>query len=192
MLNTFKMKLNMQKVITDYSEIAKLATLYRQSGQKIVLTQGSFDMIHIGHCRYLAKAKTYGDVLFVGIDSDEKIKKRKGPERPVVPEDERTEMLTYLSSVDHVVIKPLAAPKWQLIKLIKPDVLIAVENTYSNQEIEALEKFCGQVVVLKRQATTSTSAKLRRLQIGFAQNFSHTLTTKIHQSIDEVLEQLKK
>lgn len=181
-----------QKIVADYLEVKNLAAKYHALGKKLVLTQGSFDMIHIGHCRYLAKAKTYGDILIVGVDSDQKIKERKGPERPVVPEDERTEMLTYLSSVNHVIIKPLAAPKWQLIKLIKPDVLIAVENTYSAQEIKALEKFCGQVVVLKRQAVTSTSAKLRRLQIGFAQNFSQTLTAKIHQSIDEVLEQLKK
>lgn len=180
------------KIITDYKEIKTIASYYHRAKKTIVLTQGSFDMIHIGHCRYLAKAKTYGDVLIVGIDSDKKIQERKGPERPVVPESERTEMLTYLKSVDHVVIKPLNAPKWQLIKQVKPDILIAVENTYSAQQIKELEKSCGKVVVLKRQATTSTSAKLRRLQIGFAHNFSVNLTAKIHQAIGEVLEQLKK
>lgn len=180
------------KIITDYSELSPLIKNYRQQNQKIVLTQGSFDMIHIGHCRYLAKAKSHGDVLIVGIDSDEKIRQRKGPDRPVVPEEERTEMLTYLSSVDHVVIKPIAAPKWELIKLVHPDILITVENTYTQTQITALEKFCDKVVVLKRQATTSTSAKLRRLQIGFARNFSQTLTTKIQKSIVEVLEELKK
>lgn len=180
------------KIVTNDQGVKALVAKYRQNGKRIVLTQGSFDMIHIGHCRYLAKAKTFGDVLFVGVDSDEKIKERKGPERPVVPESERTEMLTYLKSVDHVIIKPLEASKWQLIKTIKPDILIAVENTYSPDQITALEKICGKVVVLKRQAITSTSAKLRRLQIGFAQNFSQTLTTKMHQAIDEVLEQLKK
>lgn len=180
------------KIITDYSKLSSLIKNYRQQAKKIVLTQGSFDMIHIGHCRYLEKAKSYGEILIVGVDSDEKIKQRKGPERPVVPEEERTEMLTYLSSVDHVVIKPIDAPKWELIRLVQPDILITVENTYTDSQIVTLEKFCGKVIVLKRQATTSTSAKLRRLQIGFAHNFSQTLTAKIQKAIIEVLEELKK
>ena len=181
-----------RKLVADYSQIQNLAEDYRQLQKKVVLTQGSFDMIHIGHCRYLEKAKTYGDILIVGIDSDEKIRERKGPDRPVVPEDERTEMLTYLKAVDHVVVKPRQASKWQLTKLVRPDILIAVENTYTDKQILELEQYCGKVVVLKRQAITSTSAKLRRLQIGFAHNFSQTLTAKIQTAIVEVLEELKK
>lgn len=178
-------------IIQDYSHLPQLVQTYRDQGNTIVLTQGSFDMIHIGHGRYLDKAKSHGDILIVGVDSDDKIKVRKGPNRPVVPEKERLEMLTYLRSVDHVVLKPLNSPKWQLIETIQPDVLIATESTYSPAQIKKLARWCSKVVVLKPQATTSTSAKLRRLQIGFVQQFSDKLTEKITQAIDEVLVELK-
>lgn len=165
---------------------------YRKQKKKIVLTQGSFDMIHIGHGRYLDKAKQYGDVLIVGVDSDEKIRARKGPDRPVVPQAERLEMLTYLKSVDHVVLKETVKKKWELIKLICPDVLIATASTYSAQQLEELKAYCGEVKVLEPQATTSTSAKLRLLQIAFAHNFSSILATRIEQAISEVLAEYKK
>lgn len=178
-------------IILSTAQISALVSRYRKNHQTIVLTQGSFDLIHIGHGRYLDKAKKYGDVLFVGVDSDEKIRERKGPDRPVVPESERLEMLTYLKSVDHVVLKELSAPKWQLIKLIKPDVLIATKSTYTPAQIKQLKQWCKKIVVLKSQATTSTSAKLRRLQIGFVQAFSENLTQKVHQAIGEVFAELK-
>lgn len=180
------------KVIPDLASIRKLVIQYRQAGQKIVLTQGSFDMIHIGHGRYLEKAKQQGDILIVGVDDDVKVKERKGPNRPVVPQEERLEMLSYLKSVDHVTLKPADAPKWQLIKAVKPDVLVATEDTYTDAQIEELTKWCGKILVLKAQATTSTSAKLRRLQIGFFKTFSDRLTEKVHQAIDEVVLELKK
>ena len=180
------------KIIPNLALIQTLVDQYRQAGQKIVLTQGSFDMIHIGHGRYLEKAKQQGDVLIVGVDDDAKVKQRKGTNRPVVPEDERLEMLSYLKSVDHVTLKPAGAPKWQLIKAIKPDVLVATENTYSASQIKQLSKWCGQVLVLRAQAITSTSAKIRRLQIGFFKTFSDKLTEKVHQAIDEVVLELKK
>lgn len=179
-------------IILSTAQISAQVSRYRKKHQTIVLTQGSFDLIHIGHGRYLDKAKKYGDVLFVGVDSDEKIRERKGPDRPVVPESERLEMLTYLKSVDHVVLKELNAPKWQLIKLIQPDVLIATESTYSLAQIKQLKQWCKKIVVLKSQATTSTSAKLRRLQIGFVQSFSENLTQKVHQAIGEVFAELKR
>lgn len=179
------------KSISSYEAIPALVSEYRKKGKKIVLTQGSFDMLHIGHGRYLCEARARGDILFVGLDSDEKIRNRKGPERPVVPEDERVEMLTYLSSVDHVVLKPLTAPKWQLIKLIRPDVLIATKETYGPTQIKELEKICGSVVVLEPLATTSTSAKIRRVQIGAAKKMTKSLSVKLIKAIEDALEELK-
>ena len=184
------MKLKNSIILTT-EQIASFVARYRKSQKTIVLTQGSFDLIHIGHGRYLNKAKKYGDILFVGVDSDDKVRKRKGPDRPVVPESERLEMLTYLKSVDHVVQKELNAPKWQLIKLIQPDVLIATASTYTPSQIKQLKQWCKKVVVLKSQATTSTSAKLRRLQIGFVQAFSENLTQKVQQAIGDVFAELK-
>jgi D-glycero-beta-D-manno-heptose 1-phosphate adenylyltransferase len=182
---------NKHQIILDYAEIPKLVEKYRSQGKKIVLTQGSFDMIHIGHGRYCEEAKKYGDVLFVGVDSDEKVRSRKGPDRPVVPQEERLEMLTYFESVSHVVLKDLKQPKWELIKLLSPDILITTRETYSPKKIKELEEICGKVVVLEPMATTSTSAKLRRVQMGVAKNISATLSKKLIASIEGVLDELK-
>ncbi|MBP9820331.1 adenylyltransferase/cytidyltransferase family protein [Candidatus Woesebacteria bacterium] len=178
-------------IIPNYTMVSEIVARYRQEGKKIVLTQGSFDMIHIGHGRYLERAAKHGDVLIVGVDSDEKIRERKGPDRPVVPQEERMEMLTHLKSVNHVVLKEVTKEKWELIKLIHPDVLIATLSTYSADQLEALKEFCGEVVVLEAQATTSTSAKLRLLQIAFAYNFSSILAQRIEKTIGEVLSEFK-
>ncbi len=175
----------------NYDELEALAKSYKKQGKKIVLTQGSFDMIHIGHARYCAEAKTHGDVLVVGVDSDEKIRQRKGPDRPVVPQDERLEMLTHLRSVDHVVLKELNQPKWELIRRIKPDVLIATAETYTKDQLKTLEALCGSIVVLEPMATTSTSAKIRRVQIGVAKHISATISKKLIHTIEEVLDELK-
>jgi len=163
----------------------------REAGKRIVLTQGSFDMVHIGHARYLQKAKEHGDFLVVGTDSDDKIRKRKGPDRPVVPQEERMEMLTHIKWVDLVILKSVEAPRWELIKVLKPDVLIAVEGTYTDEEIGQLREFCGQVTILERQATTSTSAKIRNLQIGLANKLSNALTPKILETIEVVFGEVK-
>lgn len=179
------------RLFRNYSEVQECVAYYRQQGKTICLTQGSFDMLHIGHGRYLQKAKDEADILIVGVDSDEKIRARKGKDRPVVPQSERMEMLAHIRSVDHVVLKEIDAPKWELIKVIKPDVLVATKTTYSRADIQKLKQWCQRVVVLDPQATTSTSAKLRRLQIGFAHNFSSTLTERIHTAIEQTLAEMK-
>lgn len=181
-----------QKIIASREELKQIVAAYRKAGKKIVLTQGSFDMLHIGHGRYLSKAKQAGDILIVGVDSDEKIRHRKGPDRPVVPQNERLEMLSYMDSVDHVILKELHEPKWSLVKAISPDVLIATVGTYSPDQLPKVTALCGEVKVFPAQATTSTSAKLRRLQIHFVRDFSQTLTPKIETAIRQVLTELEK
>ena len=166
---------NGHKIIKDYKKIPSLIKKYKKEGKKIVLTSGSFDMLHIGHCRYLCDAKKFGDILFVGVDGDEKIRNRKGPDRPVVPEEERLEMLTYIEDIDHVVLKNINQPKWELIKLIRPDVLVAIDETYSPDQIAQLEKFCSEIKILGRRATTSTSAKIRLVQIGAEKRITKTI-----------------
>lgn len=183
--------LHKRKIVTDFSQVAKVVARERQQGKKIVLTQGVFDLVHIGHARYCEKAKSYGDVLLVGVDSDAKVKHRKGPDRPIVPQDERLEMLTYLGSVDWVVLKELEHKKWELIRAVKPDVLVATRDNYSVDDLEALKEWCGEVVVLNPMATTSTSAKIRRLQIGAAKKISATLSKKLIDTIEDVLLELR-
>lgn len=165
----------MTKILPDYTAVKKTTDAYHQQGKRIVLTQGSFDMVHIGHGRYLQAAKDLGDVLIVGVDSDAKIRHRKGADRPVVPQEERLEMLTYLSSVDHVVLKELNQPKWELIKLIRPAVLVATKETYTDDQVAELETICDQVVVLDPKATTSTSAKIRRIQLNVVAKIENLL-----------------
>ncbi|MFA6094800.1 MAG: adenylyltransferase/cytidyltransferase family protein [Candidatus Paceibacterota bacterium] len=181
-----------KRFVKSYKEIAKIAQECRKNGLKVVLTQGSYDMVHIGHARYLEAAKKKGDILIVGLDSDKKIKHRKGPERPIVPEDERLEMLTHLRSVDMVFLKDLGDPKWHLIKTIKPDALVVIQENYNDEEIKMLQEHCREVCVFDRQATTSTSAKLRLMQIGIASKLSQKLTPKIVEVIESVFNEIKK
>jgi len=173
--------------ITDAADLATVVASLRALGAKIVLTQGSYDLVHIGHARYLESAKQRGDVLIVGIDNDDKIRSRKGPDRPVVPEDERLEMVLHLKPVDFVYLKKKDDPKWNLIKTVKPDVLIAVDETYTDPELAELKSYCAEVVVLERQATTSTSAKIRLMQLKTAKKLEEILTPKLLKVIQETL-----
>lgn len=179
------------RFFNDYKKIKHLVGHFRGLGCKIVLTQGSYDMVHIGHARYLEEAKRHGDFLIVGVDSDEKIKVRKGPERPVVPQEERLEMLTHLRCVDVVMLKQLKDKKWQLIKTVRPDILIATKETYNKTQLKKLKKYCGKVVVLEPMATTTTSAKIRLLQIKTAKKLENSLTPKLIETIQEVLSKVK-
>lgn len=180
-----------KRYISDYKKLKEVISHCKGLGMKIVLTQGSYDMLHIGHARYIEEAKRHGDLLVVGIDSDQKIRHRKGPERPIVPQEERLEMVAHLRPVDIVVLKELNHPKWHLIKTVGPDILIATKETYSPKQIKDLKKFCGEVIVLEPKATTSTSAKIRKLQIGTAKSLGQSLTPKIMGILEEVLGDIK-
>jgi len=173
--------------INDDATLKNFVENCRGLGLRIVLTQGTYDMVHIGHARYFEAAKKHGEILIVGVDSDEKVRARKGPERPVVPQAERMEMVTHLRSVDVVYLKEYKAPRWHLIKLIKPDTLVATKETYSKKDLKDLKKYCGRVVVLEPQATTSTSAKIRLLQISTAKKMEQALTPRLMKAIQEVL-----
>lgn len=179
------------RIIADYKQIKSIIENCKGLGMKIVLTQGTWDMIHVGHGRYLKEAKSHGDILVVAVDSDKKVRHRKGPERPVVPQEERLEMLTHLRYVDIVFLKDLGDPKWHLIKTINPHVLIAIKENYNKKQLKDLKKYCGEVKVLDRQATTSTSAKIRHLQIGTAKKLGQALTPKLIKVIEDVLSEVK-
>jgi rfaE bifunctional protein nucleotidyltransferase chain/domain len=85
-------------------EAARLAETLRAAGQRIVLANGCFDLLHVGHLRYLHAARHLGDVLFVGVNGDAAVRRLKGPGRPLVPVEERVEILGALRDVDHVVV----------------------------------------------------------------------------------------
>jgi len=155
------------RIIVDHETLLKKVQACRELDQQIVMTSGSFDLTHIGHARYLEVAKTYGDVLIVGVDSDVKVKMRKGDSRPVVPEHERMEMLAHVRPVDIVTIKHPEKERWDLIKRIRPDTLIVTRDTYDKKTLQELTEFCSQVVCLDPQAETSATAKVRLVEIGW-------------------------
>lgn len=152
-----------ERVVRDYGTIKKKVTALQMLSMKLVLTAGTFDLFHEGHSRYLEAAKTHGDVLIVGVDNDEKVRVRKGKNRPFDSEDSRMEVLCHCRHVDLVFLKKWGDPKWELIKTVRPDTLIATKETYNEEQLEALKEFCGQVVVLEPQAATSTTSKIRIL-----------------------------
>lgn len=178
------------RYISDYEKLSTTVDIMRQRGLKIVLTSGSFDILHEGHSMYLEAARRLGDFLIVGIDSDEKIRQRKGPGRPVVPEQERLRMVVHQRGVGIVTLKQPEHPKWALIRAVQPDVLVATEDTYQEREISLLEaSLCGRVEVLQRMATISTSARLRLLHLALADTLTARLSERLPALIQQITEE---
>lgn len=152
------------KIVLDLNKLVRVTEALRELGRQVVTTVGSWDMLHIGHMRYLIKAKASGDILVVGVDSDKAIKICKGPHRPIIPEGERLEMLSYQACVDFVTllqdIDEQGNWQYELIKRIRPDIFIAEEESYSQVQIDEIKKFSGSVVVLPRQAKNTSTTKV--------------------------------
>lgn len=108
--------------IIDRSHIGEILSPLKSGGKGIVFTNGCFDLIHVGHVRYLAEAKALGDVLVIGLNSDSSVSSIK-PGRPVNAEDQRAEVLAALESVDYVVLFSEDTP-YELIKAVRPDILV--------------------------------------------------------------------
>lgn len=163
----------------------------KAAGKRIGLVQGSWDLFHLGHLKYIQKAKELCDYLIIAMDSDEKIRKRKGNGRPIVPEDERYEFIKLLNIADDVVIKPVDEIKWGLIKEVRPDVLIAIKDNYSEEQITKLEEICGHVAILPRQSESSTSDKIRKITISNQKNKIEDLDIKMDKAIEEFKNRIK-
>jgi D-beta-D-heptose 7-phosphate kinase/D-beta-D-heptose 1-phosphate adenosyltransferase len=108
--------------IVKRSEIRNILAPLKKQGKRIVFTNGCFDILHIGHIRYLKEAKKLGDILVIGLNSDKSVSRIK-PERPIMPEDQRAEVLSSLYMVDYIVIFDEDTP-YELIQDIQPDVLV--------------------------------------------------------------------
>lgn len=151
------------KIVSSLDELERFAKAHKELGHKVACTIGSWDMLHIGHVRYLNKAKEQGDVLIVGVDSDRGIKLYKNPLRPIIPEYERAEMLSYQGCVDYVTLIDDVDDEGQweyaLIKKVPIDVFITVDgDSYTPEQKKVIKQHCGEIITLPRQAeTTSTS-----------------------------------
>lgn len=106
-----------------YMKDIEALTQRRTSGAKVVFTNGCFDILHVGHVRYLEAARALGSMLVVGINSDESVRRLKGSERPIVPENERKEVLLALKSVDAAILFDEDTPL-ELIQAVQPDFLV--------------------------------------------------------------------
>lgn len=177
------------KIVPEYEKLARIIQALREAcGIKVACTIGTWDLLHVGHLRYIGKAKEHGDILVVGADSDRAVKLYKGPTRPIVPQDERAEMLAYSSAVSFVTFVDDVSLEdgWQysLLDCIKPDVFVAVEDSYPENQRAEIIKRCGELVVLPRQAAeTSTTSNIRKLMIGDI----HQLAEGIQQVITDFL-----
>ncbi|MDP8213982.1 MAG: D-glycero-beta-D-manno-heptose 1-phosphate adenylyltransferase [Candidatus Euphemobacter frigidus] len=148
----------MKKKIIKRGELPGVLSPIKSRGKKIVFTNGCFDLLHIGHIRYLGKARAEGDVLVVGLNSDRSVRGLKGENRPLIPEAERAELLAALSMVDFIVIFDEPTPL-ELIKEVRPDVLVKggdwkKEDIVGGSEVEASG---GKVVVVPEIPGKSTS-----------------------------------
>ena len=137
----------------------------RASGKKIVFTNGCFDILHLGHVRYLTVARSHGNILVVGLNSDESVKLIKGHKRPIIEQNQRAEVLAGLWCVDYVTIFDEADPL-ALIESLKPDVLVKGED-WPQQDIvgaDVVEKNGGKVVRVPSVPDVSTSIIIQRIK----------------------------
>jgi D-glycero-beta-D-manno-heptose 1-phosphate adenylyltransferase len=145
---------------------ARFAAECRAAGQRVVFTNGVFDLLHPGHVRYLQQARGLGDVLIVGLNSDRSVGANKGPGRPLTPEAERTEILAALTCVDAVVVFDEETPH-DLIAAVAPDVLVkgadwAEDAIVGRDLVEARGGRVVRVPVEQGYSTTSIVARIRR------------------------------
>ena len=150
--------------IKNLEEIVRLRTGFRESGRRVVFTNGCFDILHIGHVRYLNRARSLGDVLVVGINSDRSVSEIKGLERPIVPELERAEIIAALACVDFVFIFDDPTPK-RVIDAIVPDVLVKGADWELSQIVgrDTVENAGGAVLNIPLVEGSSTSEIIRRV-----------------------------
>ena len=152
------------------SDLQTLSDQLKTKGKKVVFTAGSWDLIHAGQCRYLERAKEHGDILVVGVSSNAAIKRVKGPNKPILDEKIRAEMLTYLRAVDFVTIlpEPSCTPT---LGLLQPDIYITVKEDWTadykeSKEYKTVHRYGGEVVVVDRQSTSISTTQILQRAIG--------------------------
>lgn len=151
------------KIVELHDLQAKVATI-KESGKKVVFTNGCFDILHVGHVRYLAAARLEGDVLVVGLNSDESVRLIKSAKRPIVKQNERAEVLAGLWCVDYIILFNEPDPLL-LIQAIRPDILVKGDDWTQENIIGAdfVNDRGGRVVRVPVVPKSSTSGIIERI-----------------------------
>ncbi|TDT67898.1 glycerol-3-phosphate cytidylyltransferase [Hypnocyclicus thermotrophus] len=151
--------------ILDRKEAAKLVKKLKSEGKTVVFTNGCFDILHVGHLRYLQEAKELGDILIVGVNSDKSVSKLKGPTRPINTQNDRAEMLVGLKPVDYTVIFTEDTPV-EIINELKPSIHVK-GGDYKKEELPEtpiVEKNGGKVIILSLIQGKSTTNIVKKIQ----------------------------
>jgi rfaE bifunctional protein nucleotidyltransferase chain/domain len=153
-------------IILDRGELLRVRACLRAEGRRLVFTNGCFDILHVGHARYLEAARHLGDALLVAVNSDRSVRALKGAGRPLMKESERIELLAALSSVDFVTVFDEESPR-ALIGEVLPDVLVkggdyAPDEIHGREEVEAAG---GRVLALPFVEGASTSGIIERVKL---------------------------
>ncbi|MDY6988228.1 MAG: D-glycero-beta-D-manno-heptose 1-phosphate adenylyltransferase [Thermodesulfobacteriota bacterium] len=158
----------MSEKIIEKGELKTRALALKRAGKIIVFTNGCFDLLHIGHVQYLKAAKAQGDILVVGLNSDSSVRKIKGPNRPVVPENERAEVLAALACVDMVTIFEERDPL-TTIGTIVPDVLVKGADWAEDAIVgrDVVEAAGGRVVRVPLTAGASTTRVIETILANY-------------------------
>ena len=156
----------MHTKVTTRQELASRLEERRRQGQRIVFTNGCFDLMHIGHIRYLQAARNLGDVLVVGVNSDESVRAlHKGADRPIVPDVQRAEVLAALACVDYVTIFPEPDPG-SLIAALQPDILVkggdwSLDRIVGRETVEARGGHVHTIPLVPGVSTTTLVERIR-------------------------------
>jgi D-beta-D-heptose 7-phosphate kinase/D-beta-D-heptose 1-phosphate adenosyltransferase len=150
--------------IVNIQELKNVVGMCRNREQKIVFTNGCFDLLHLGHIQYLQQAKELGDVLVLGLNSDSSVRKLKGPQRPLISEQQRAQILAALDCIDYITVFSELDPL-NLIRAVEPDVLVK-GGDYKPEEVvgrEIVETSGGKVVIVPLIENLSTSAIVQNI-----------------------------
>jgi rfaE bifunctional protein nucleotidyltransferase chain/domain len=154
-----------EKIIS-WEKLPEWRAALRAGGRRLVATNGCFDLLHLGHVTYLEQARIQGDALLVGLNADASVRKLKGPERPVTPEDDRAAVLAALESVDGVCIfaEPTAT---RFLAAAQPDIYVKggdyTLDTLNQDERRAVEHAGGRIVIIPFVPGKSTTALLEKI-----------------------------
>ena len=152
--------------IVSQDELILLIAREKRNGRRVVFTNGCFDLLHPGHVRCLAEARALGDVLVVAVNSDRSVRGNKGPERPLVPQNDRAEVLAALVSVDYVTIFDEPTPRG-LIAQVLPNILVKgadwkLSDVVGREEVEAAGGSVVSIPLAPGYSTTSLLKKIRK------------------------------